>query len=376
MSDSSKNRKQIIIVGAGAIGRGFLPWKFHKAYDFVFIDSNIELVNMLNQKKQFMTVMVQENQFKELIVPVKAAYTAEQFKASAHLDDTAAVFINVGPRNSRNAALIVEDFTCPIILCENDPEKVENILKTTKLKKVYFAVPDVITSNTSTAEVLQKDVLAVSTEDGTLFIDEKVKNELQGDYVPTSKVEMYQQWICKLFLHNTPHCVAAYLGSMLKYVYVFEAMANPKINQIVKGVMNEMIQTLKLEWNFNHTFIDWYADKELKRFSDPLLHDPISRVAREPLRKLERDGRLLGAAQLALSRGILPMNTLVGIASAILFDNRDDPDHHMSFMRSSMSIQNFLKYVLKLRTGEVLEIVLSREFEKISSIIQSIQNGE
>ncbi len=376
MNISRKERQQIIIVGAGAIGRGFLPWKFIQHYDLVFIDSNPELVFLMNQKKEYLTVMVQDGKLVELNVPVRAAFTSSQFVPSEHISQTAAIFINVGPRNSREAALIVEDFSCPIILCENDPEKVDAIKNTTKLKNVYFAVPDVITSNTTVSEVLRRDHLAVSSEDGILFIDEKVKPHLQGDYVSCSKEEMFQQWTCKLFLHNTPHCIAAYLGAMAKYTYVYQAMEDREICKIIEGIMDEMIQTLKLEWNFPAGFIDWYAQKELKRFKDPLLSDPISRVAREPLRKLERDGRLLGVAQLALSRGIVPTNTLVGIAAAIFFDNREDPDRHMSFMRSSMSVPDFLKYVLKLRSGEVLDLVSNREFVRITEVIQKIQKVE
>ena len=40
-------------------------------------------------------------------------------------------------------------------------------------------------------------------------------------------------------------------------------------------------------------------NKELKRFENKLLFDPISRVAREPLRKLRSDNRIILALRLA-----------------------------------------------------------------------------
>ena len=39
--------------------------------------------------------------------------------------------------------------------------------------------------------------------------------------------------------------------------------------------------------------VSYYIERELKRFSNPLLVDPISRVAREPIRKLRSHDRLI-----------------------------------------------------------------------------------
>ena len=41
-----------------------------------------------------------------------------------------------------------------------------------------------------------------------------------------------------------------------------------------------------------------YMERELRRFRNDLLHDPISRVARDPLRKLAPEDRLIQALNL------------------------------------------------------------------------------
>ena len=45
-------KKKLLIYGAGAIGRGYLPWVFSgKHYDFYFVDVNKSLISLLKKKK-------------------------------------------------------------------------------------------------------------------------------------------------------------------------------------------------------------------------------------------------------------------------------------------------------------------------------------
>ncbi len=366
---------EVIILGAGAIGRGYLPWVFShegsEGYQYIFIDSNPQIINQMNQLGTYDTYRVKNHVLEKKTVPIHRAYLPCDFKVSSH-PDVVAVFMNVGPRNVVSAARLVESLDCPIILSENDPATVETVKSSTRLKKVYFAVPDVITSNSAPQYLLDKDPLSVITEDGTMFIDSQV-GDLLGEYQACSEKELKQQWTAKLYLHNTPHCVAAYLGSLAKVTYVHEAMAIPEIKKIVSGCMGEMLNSLKLKWDISHSFLDWYAEKELVRFSNELLFDPISRVAREPIRKLESDGRLLGAAQICMSLGFIPENILLGIGSALLFDESNDADYHIVFMRQVLSPSSLFSHVLGLRKGEALERVLlvrlGQIFQKLKGLV-------
>ena len=129
--------------------------------------------------------------------------------------------------------------------------------------------------------------------------------------------------------------------------------------------MSEMLKTLKLNWDIPHNFLEWYAKKEIMRFKNTLLYDPISRVAREPLRKLEINGRLIGAAQLCLYNGVFPNNILKGIISAFMFENKKDSDNHIELLKDSMNPEHFNKYILGLRTGEPLDLLLKDKLNKI-----------
>lgn len=369
-------REEIVIIGAGAIGRGYLPWIFPEGrYDLVFVDTNPRIVERMRHQGAFSTFRVvgqgDDLRYEERRVPVAGAYLPAEF----HRDDwsrTRAVFVNVGPRHAARAAALAEGSDCPVILCENDPATVESVKAATTLTKVFFAVPDVITSNTAPRDILARDPLAIATESGVQFMDDRVEG-LEGDFtlLPYDAL-LHQQWTAKLYLHNTPHCVAAYLGALAGVEYVHEAMAIPEAAQIVEGCMEEMLSSLKLRWEIPHDFLEWYAEKELSRFRSRLLFDPIARVAREPLRKLEADGRLVGAAQICMSMGFVPQNILIGIASAILFDDENDADHHIQFMRRALSTSAFLTHVLTLRKGEALERVLGERFPGIVARLDEI----
>lgn len=372
----ASGRDEILIIGAGAIGRGYLPWIFPEGrYDLVFIDTSPKLIERMRQQGRFSTFRVvgqgDAMHYEERQVPVAGAFLPSEFERR-DWSRTKAVFINVGPRHAARAAALAEGSSCPVVLCENDPATVELVRQSTTLKHVYFAVPDVITSNTAPRELLARDPLAITTESGVQFMDDRVWG-LEGDFtlLPADEL-LHQQWTAKLYLHNTPHCVAAYLGALAGVEYVHEAMAIREVSEIVEGCMEEMLSSLKLRWEIPHAFLEWYAEKELLRFRSRLLFDPIARVAREPLRKLEADGRLVGAAQICMSMGFVPQNILIGIASAILFDDEKDADHHILFMRRALSTSAFLTHVLSLRRGEALERVLNERFPGILARLDEI----
>lgn len=365
-------KSKILFMGAGAIGRGYLPWTLDATqHDFIFIDSNPEIVKRLNQHGGYTTHRVNGDQYESRFVQVKSAYTPETFVVQDHAD-AVACFFSVGPRNVSKAAQSFIGSTFALILCENEPETVAIAKRVVGHEAVYFAVPDVITSNTAPPHLLEQDPLAITTENGIQFMEQGPKG-LHGDMHWLSREELLRiQWRPKLYLHNTPHCITAYLGALLGATYVHEAMAHPKAAQIVEGAMNEMLQALKLQWDIPHDFLEWYAQKELARFRCKLLFDPVARVAREPLRKLELHGRLIGAAQMCLTLGVLPQFLLKGIVGALLFEDVHDPDHHIGLMREAMGTASLNRYVLGLRPGEPLDLMLREKMADITAELREL----
>lgn len=357
-------KKDIVIIGSGAIGRGYLPLVLdNNKYNFVFIDQNLKILNLLKKKRFYVSYRIKNNIYIKKKIFIKSAFHISQL-TRLKLNNLSLCFVCIGPRNIKDIIFFLKKIKTPIIVCENDPETVNQIKKKIKNKKVFFAVPDVITSNTSPKNLLKKDPLSIVSEDGELYVEKGPK--IHGEIKFLSKKDLLKvQWTAKLYLHNTPHCIAAYLGSIINVKYIHNAMKNQFVRKIVEGSMNEMLKSLKLNWDISHNFLEWYAQKEISRFKNTLLFDPISRVAREPLRKLEINGRLIGAAQLCLYNGVFPNNILKGIVSAFMFENHQDNDNHIELLQNSMSPEHFNQYILGLRNGEPLDLLLKDKLNQI-----------
>ena len=365
-----KSRKTIVIYGAGAIGRGYIPWVFSPdKYELVFVERNDTLRGALQSAGSYTTYKTAEGKYESMRVPVKHCFAPGEEKNI--LKKASAVVTAVGPRNILSIAEPLRGTRIPIICCENDPTTAEILRTETKNPLTVFAVPDVITSNSASAEILKEDPLGIITEDGHCIIDERAK-AVGGHATYVSATELKKQWMAKLYLHNTPHCIAAYLGSFLGATYVHETMAVGKARAVVEGAMREMQQTLLIISDLDKKFVEWYAEKELQRFANGLLFDPVSRVAREPFRKLAPTERLLGAAQLCLSAGVYPENMLQGIVAAFLYDNPNDPDANIRYLVRSLELQDFLRIVMGLDTDEALQKLLVRNWKKNVAYLKSL----
>ena len=295
------------VFGAGAIGRGFLPWVFKDCH-FQFVDPNVSL-----RRDSYTTFMVGDNGYSRLTVPIHGELKPD------------VIFCCVGTRNCTKIADEFRDPSIPVYVCENDSRVVPVLRAMTGNDNIWFAIPDVITSNTAPPAMLELDPLAVVTERGHLYMP-FASRVLEGcNYL--SDEMMQKQWIAKLYLHNTPHCIAAYLGWAKGYKYIHECMKDDEIREVINGVLDECTRMVMARYGLNKNFADYYAQKEIARFSNPMLFDPITRVAREPLRKLGEGERLIGAARLCIQSNITPYNIIKGIKMCQTYDNPDDPDY-------------------------------------------------
>jgi mannitol-1-phosphate 5-dehydrogenase len=360
-----------LIIGGGAIGRGFVPWVLDN-FELDILDASTDLVAGIDANGGFYSFMSDGNQLREKWVNVRRISTSFDKLAPLDYDIT---FISVGPRNTTLLPKGVELLKCPIFSLENDPITVEWIKKTYGLTTVFFGVPDVITSSTASPLSLKRDPYAIHTENGTLYLQrppilDKFLDKLlpQVQWLPVERLN--QEWDAKLYIHNTPHCIAAYLGHMAGCKYLHEALAKPAIKRVINGVIDELVCALKMVTPYDHLFIESYAVKEVRRFSNNLLFDPVSRVAREPLRKLHPSGRLTGALRLLLSAGINPTFLMTGIAAALSYSEKNDKDYFQISELDEFGISSFLKYHLGLDEKSIESEFINKHYPAALSFLK------
>lgn len=341
-----------LIYGAGAIGRGYLPWVLHPdQYSISFVETDARLRDEINSRGRYTSYMVVDGVYRALEVPVERCFAPGEELSSGLNPDLIATA--VGPRNFLGLHEALSRTRAPVICCENDSSLPGRMRAMTRNERIVFAVPDVITSSTAPPHLLNADPLSIVTESGVCYVAEEV-GEIVADCKLVSSEEMRAQWTAKLYIHNSPHCIAAYLGDIAGVGFIHEAMKIEGIASVVEGAMNEVAIAVTSVQSLDPDFVAFYQEKELIRFRNELLFDPVRRVAREPFRKLAPNERLLGAAQMCLTAGILPDNLIVGIMAAFAFSRKDDPDAHIATLRRSLQPKDFLSTILRLREGEAL----------------------
>lgn len=117
----------------------------------------------------------------------------------------------------------------------------------------------------------------------------------------------------KLYLHNLSHAALAYCGIPKGSETVPQALADEELRGLMRDATGEAIEALARAHSVGPDGQErvreesWgiLADLE-RRYSNVNLADTLERVARDPIRKLGADDRLVGAARLCLEQGVEP----------------------------------------------------------------------
>ena len=120
-------------------------------------------------------------------------------------------------------------------------------------------------------------------------------------------------------------------------------MVDSDINEVVVGSISEITDGVIIAGFADKDFANSYKEKELRRFSNKLLYDTIKRVAREPLRKIAYNNRLVLGIRIALFNGQLPINTSKGLKAALLYgDKTDEEATYLQTLRTSSTDSDIL----------------------------------
>jgi len=312
--------KSAIIFGAGAIGRGFLgPLLYKLNYSISFVDKNKNLIKRLKKRHAYKAAITKEKNYQIEEIKIADVFNINQ-KFDIQKYDV--VFCCVGPNQYKKIAHKFKRARL-IISCENDSFSAIHLRKILGNKNIYFGIPDVITSNTASKELLKIDDLMTVTEQGVLVL-QKNKYKFPKKILQLNKNEIEVHWRAKLFIHNAPHAILAYLGALKKYKYVHQAINDKDIRKIVIGSMTEITKGIINAGYIPKKFAEKYKKKEIKRFSNKLLYDLILRVTREPLRKLGKENRIILALRIAQWSNKFPTYTATGLKAALNFFHSSD----------------------------------------------------
>jgi mannitol-1-phosphate 5-dehydrogenase len=130
----------------------------------------------------------------------------------------------------------------------------------------------------------------------------------------------------KLYGHNATHALLAYLADLKGYETIAQAGLDPELLAVAREAFEQecglaMIRHHGATGDPLFTREGWkaYVDDLLVRMTNPYLNDLVERVARDPLRKLGWDDRLVGAMRHCVASGVSPRNLAIGAAAAVAY---------------------------------------------------------
>lgn len=124
---------------------------------------------------------------------------------------------------------------------------------------------------------------------------------------------------------NGAHATVAYLGYLKKYEYIHEAIKDEKIRETALNFHKECLKALNIKHGMEISSLEEYSKKVIKRFENSYLQDVVSRVGRDPIRKLSNKDRLVSPLKLCLEYNLEYATIAKGIAAGLLFNAEDDP---------------------------------------------------
>jgi len=107
----------------------------------------------------------------------------------------------------------------------------------------------------------------------------------------------------KLYIKNTGHFSIGILGFRKGYALMDQAARDPEVFELVDQATRESAWAVATKHSFDRAWLEDYRATFLEAMKSPFLPDDVSRVIREPMRKLTREERLVGPAMLACELG-------------------------------------------------------------------------
>ncbi len=381
-----------VIFGAGSVGRGFLGQLFTESgYKVVFVDVDEALVAALSRRGVYTLRLAGVVKVEDRVIgPIRAVDGRDTERVVDVVADASLMATAVGARALEAIAAPIarglarrwssgDGAALNVIVCENlhdAPERLHGHIRTAlaeefqaNLDERVGLVPAVIArmSPVPTSEQRQADPsLIVAEPYKVLPVDREAFVGEIPDVVGMVAVSPFEAYTArKLFIHNASHAILGYLGAHRGWEYGYEALDDDWIRSRMEQALAESAWALARAFEFEPVALQEHIAYLLLRYANRALADPVRRLARDPLRKLAPQDRLVGAARLAEAHGITPEGLAWGIGGALRYADPDDPHAVVLQQRiAEEGLEATLLSVCGIRADEQLgKLVLARFYE-------------
>ena len=372
--------KSIIIWGAGRIGRGFIGDLFHQnGYRLTLIDQSQALVDQINSQSNY-SVFHADGEKKERVEirDYQAFQTGQVAEIQRIFNQTDLMAVSVFPQHFEQVALQIQSHI--LARREEGDDKPFNILLCTNLIHAGPKFEGFLTSGLSNDDrdyfkeavgVIETLVIRICPEPPEdirekyplvvwtngypeLPIDvNSVKGEM--DFIPPLRLvnNMRAEEIRKIYTYNMCHAVLSYHGHFLQYNLLVECLADPAIREEALGALGEVSRALQMEYGFTEDEMQGWINGVLSQTNNPIIGDTVLRSAADPIRKLQREDRLIGPLLLCQKNGIEAPHLIRAVGAAYHFlDQADEPSCRLQKAIEQDGIANSIQQISQIDPQE------------------------
>ena len=377
-----------VILGAGKIARGFIGHLLYLSeLPFTFVEKFDGLVDMINERGQY-TVNILGNSEKNCVVKgAKAIRFSDVEAVTDAIAEADAVFTSVGGKNLGDLVPLLaggiekkalkggnlnvvtcENWKLPATILRNGVEEIiSEDAKAYLAEHVGMTEAVIMRSGIeSSAELLAQDPLIVNVQDfWELPVD---ASRIVGELPPIMGLKLIPEFTGflerKFYTYNAANGTTSFVGALLGHVHIADAAHDERILPILHGVYQETAQALSKKHNFPLDEQLAFTLTSKKKLQDYTIVDFIERNARDPIRKLGKDDRLVGSARLVQEYGIRPDNLCIAIAAAIHYVSPGDPfAEELVRMRKEEGIDYIIEHVCEQDPNGELGMLIKEKIE-------------
>ena len=339
--------RNVLIVGAGKLGKGFLGEVFDAAKDWKvsFLDKDPRVIENLKKPEGYKVMCCREDRTDHRVITDYEAFLVDDgysvADAAIHAD---VIMMPLYPEDFDDAAPYLGKIFQRRAK-ENPAQKLDIICNTNKnhlmehIEEMFYrgmenqetiawfkdnaALRDSIIRRSTIADTNYSTDIRTGVV-ASLLIQPPLYNDLSDVEWMELKDNILLLKDLKLYTINSTHATCAYAGYLKGYTTVEDSIADPEISQLFDDVMEE--SSFGLTHEFPITKEDIFdMCRCLKIQTKDAIYDQLLRVCWDPARKLSRNDRLTGNAMYCYEHGLDPVHIMITMANAFAYDDPRDP---------------------------------------------------
>ena len=338
--------RNAVVFGAGKIARGFIAHLLAlSGYRITFIEKQRDLVKLLRERRGYKVHIMGAPEKDIFIRGFEVLASDEEEQVARAVAGAGVVFVSIGGPNlpavapllaagiRRRAAgfniILAENYFQPARWLRQLIEERLGAEEADWFRGHVGIVETMVLRSTiePTEEMKAEDPLCLKAQDAWEMPADK--EAFIGEIPPIQGLAPREDFqgglIRKLFTYNAINAVIAYCGHLKGHEFLSDAANDPELAELARAAGRESSEALCRRYGWDPDDQRRFAESALAKYRKREIVDPIERNARDPIRKLARNDRLVGPACLAMEQGIRPVALSRGIAAALRYDHPDDP---------------------------------------------------